>query len=206
MLVAPNDGPNIRFTQKEEPAGQTRQSASAPVWPAFTNPLSPGLVVGQARLGGEIKFNSNKMLSLFSKSFKTVEIEPSSSYRELGPVASDVRSCVSVSQTNRLKKERRFFKGRNLRGSDYEDDIKSVVSDNPQMYRCSNPNRKQRNQLLNPKKAKKSFDTVERKMNHIQASLSSADLLSSTQHRATDSCTVEKLRKDLDAKEIFANQ
>ena len=198
-MVAPNDGPNIRFTQKEEPAGQTRQSA-------FTNPLSPGLVVGQARLGGEIKFNSDKMLSLFSKSFKTAEIEPSSSYRELAPVASDVRSCVSVSQTNRLKKERRFFKGRNLRGSDYEDDIKSVVSDNPHMYRCSNPNRKQRNQLLNQKKAKKSFDTVERKMSHIQASLSTTDLLSSSQHRETDSCTVDKLRKELEANETFANK
>ena len=144
------------------------------------------------------------MFSLFSKSFKTVESEPSSSYRELAEDPSDVRSCVSVSQTNRAKKERRFFKGRHPRGPDYEDDIKSVVSDNPQMYRST---RKQRNQLLNPKKAKKSFDTVERKMNHIQASLSSTDLLSSSQHnRATDSCTAEKLRKDLEAKEIFANK
>ena len=118
-----------------------------------------------------------------------------------------MRSCVSVSQTNRLKKERRFFKGRQPRGPDYEDDIKSVVSDNPQMYRCSNSTRKQRNQLLNPKKAKKSFDTVERKMNHIQTSLSSTDLLSSShQNRAADSCTAEKLRKDLEAKEIFANK
>ena len=190
---------------KSRPArpGSQLQLPSGQLLPS---PLSPGLVVGQARLGGEIKFNSSKMLSLFSKSFKTAEIEPRSSYRELAPVASDVRSCVSVSQTNRLKKERRFFRGRNLRGSDYEDDIKSVVSDNPQMYRCSNPNRKQRNQLLNPKKAKKSFDTVERKMNHIQASLSSTDLLSSSHHRATETCTVEKLRKDLEAKEIFANK
>ena len=141
------------------------------------------------------------MLSLFSKSFKTLESEPSSQE------ASDVRSCVSVSQTNRLKKERRFFKGRHPRGTDYEDDMKSVVSDNPQMYRCINSTRKQRNQLLNPKKAKKSFDTVERRMNHIQTSLSSTDLLSTSQHnRATESCTVEKLRKDLEAKEIFANK
>ena len=147
------------------------------------------------------------MLSLFSKSFKTVESEPSSSCREMSQEPSDVRSCVNVSQINRLKKERRFFKGRHIRSSDFEDDIKSVVSDNPQMYRCSNSNRKQRNQLLNPKKAKKSFDTVERKMNHIQASLSTVDLLSSSQHnRATDSCTVEKLRQDLEEKEIFANK
>ena len=147
------------------------------------------------------------MLSLFSKSFKTVESEPISSCREVSQEPSDVRSCVSVSQMNRLKKERRFFKGRHLRGSDFEDDIKSVVSDNPQMYRCSNSNRKQRNQGLNPKKAKKSFDTVERKMNHIQASLSTVDLLSSSQQtRVTDSCTVEKLRKDLEGKEIFANK
>ena len=146
------------------------------------------------------------MLSLFSRSFKTVEIEPGSSHRDLAEVASDVRSCVSVNQTNRGKKERRFFKGRNLRGSDYEDDIKSVVSDNPQMYRCSNSSRKQRNQLLNQKKAKKSFDTVERKMSHIQASLSTTDLLSSSQHRETDSCTVDKLRKELEANETFANK
>ena len=84
--------------------------------------------------------------------------------------------------------------------------MKSVVSDNPQMYRCSNSSRKQRNQLLNPKKAKKSFDTVERRMNHIQASLSTTDLCSSQHNRATDSCTIEKLRKDLESKEIFANK
>ena len=146
------------------------------------------------------------MLSLFSKSFKTVEMGPSSSYRELSQEHSDVRSCVSVSQPTRLKKERRFFKGRHPRGTDYEDDMKSVVSDNPQMYRWSNSSRKQRNQLLNPKKAKKSFDTVERRMNHIQASLSTTDLCSSQHNRATDSCTIEKLRKDLESKEIFANK
>ena len=185
------------------PADQTRQSV--PVWPLFPTHSVPSWWSGrQDRV--ETENQILKMLSLFSKSFKTVEIEPGSSHRDLAQVASDVRSCVSVNQTNRGKKERRFFKGRNLRGSDYEDDIKSVVSDNPQMYRCSNSSRKQRNQLLNQKKAKKSFDTVERKMSHIQASLSTTDLLSSSQHRETDSCTVDKLRKELEANETFANK
>ena len=74
--------------------------------------------------------------SLFSKS-RTAE--PSSQV-ELSPAGrGDVRSCVSVNMSNskEYKRERKKSRSRNFRGlfsSDCEDEITSVVSDNPQLY------------------------------------------------------------------------
>ena len=72
------------------------------------------------------------MFSLFSKS-KTVD----SSQPDLTHVPRDVRSCVSVSASKEHKRERKKSRSRNFRGlfsSDCEDEITSVVSDNPQLY------------------------------------------------------------------------
>ena len=74
--------------------------------------------------------------SLFSKSRAA---EPSSQV-ELSPAGrGDVRSCVSVNMSNskEYKRERKKSRSRNFRGlfsSDCEDEITSVVSDNPQLY------------------------------------------------------------------------
>ena len=74
--------------------------------------------------------------SLFSKSRTAGE----SSQVELSPAGrGDVRSCVSVSQSHskEYKRERKKSRSRNFRGlfsSDCEDEITSVVSDNPQLY------------------------------------------------------------------------
>ena len=73
------------------------------------------------------------MFSLFSKP-RTAQ----SSQVELSPAGrGDVRSCVSVSNSKEYKRERKKSRSRNFRGlfsSDCEDEITSVVSDNPQLY------------------------------------------------------------------------
>ena len=72
------------------------------------------------------------MFSIFSKS-KAVD----SSQTDLSRVPRDVRSCVSVSASKEYKRERKKSRSRNFRGlfsSDCEDEITSVVSDNPQLY------------------------------------------------------------------------
>ena len=96
---------------------------------------------------------SVNMFSIFSKSSKTVVAADSdraaSCYNEpvtrgtcseavMSHVPRDVRSSVSV--TKEYKRERKKSRSRQFRGlfsSDIEDEITSVVSDNPQLYHRS---------------------------------------------------------------------
>ena len=93
------------------------------------------------------------MFSIFSKSSKTVlggeSDKPASVYgdshhvprhsqHDVSHVPYDVRS--SVSACKEYKRERKKSRSRNFRGlfsSDVEDEINSVVSDNPQLYHRS---------------------------------------------------------------------
>ena len=92
------------------------------------------------------------MFSIFSKSSKTVvgdSDKPASvygdnhhgtrlSHHDVSHVPYDVRS--SVSACKEYKRERKKSRSRNFRGlfsSDVEDEINSVVSDNPQLYHRS---------------------------------------------------------------------
>ena len=92
------------------------------------------------------------MFSIFSKSSKTVVADSdraASCYNEpvtrgtcseavMSHVPRDVRSSVSV--TKEYKRERKKSRSRQFRGlfsSDIEDEITSVVSDNPQLYHRS---------------------------------------------------------------------
>ena len=91
------------------------------------------------------------MFSIFSKSSKTVvDSEKSASVygdslsstrvsqNDITHVPRDVRS--SVSACKEYKRERKKSRSRNFRGlfsSDCEDEITSVVSDNPQLYHRS---------------------------------------------------------------------
>ena len=95
---------------------------------------------------------SVNMFSIFSKSSKTVVADSdraASCYNEpvtrgtcseavMSHVPRDVRSSVSV--TKEYKRERKKSRSRQFRGlfsSDIEDEITSVVSDNPQLYHRS---------------------------------------------------------------------
>ena len=76
--------------------------------------------------------HTTDMFSIFSKS-KTGD----ASQPDLTHVPRDVRSCVSVSASKEYKRERKKSRSTNFRGlfsSDCEDEITSVVSDNPQLY------------------------------------------------------------------------
>ena len=95
--------------------------------------------------------DTNTMFSIFSKSSKTVvDSEKSASVygdslagsrvsqNDITHVPRDVRS--SVSACKEYKRERKKSRSRNFRGlfsSDCEDEITSVVSDNPQLYHRS---------------------------------------------------------------------
>jgi len=144
------------------------------------------------------------------------------SQNDVTHVPRDVRS--SVSACKEYKRERKKSRSRNFRGlfsSDCEDEITSVVSDNPQLYHrsCSmstlgNSNNKSKKNLL---MSKKTFDAVEKKMNHIQASLSSNSLAKGSSHSTlaqgqsqlsseTEDCTVIRLRRELEDKEKLAQK
>merc|ERR1712012_92346 len=181
--------------------------------------------------------DTNTMFSIFSKSSKTVvDSEKSASVygdslagsrvcqHDVSHVPYDVRS--SVSACKEYKRERKKSRSRNFRGlfsSDVEDEVNSVVSDNPQLYHrsCSmstlgNSNTKSKKHLL---MSKKTFDAVEKKMNHIQASLSSTSLVKAPTVQGpglqgqgpvlpgqseTEECTVIRLRRELEDKEKLA--
>ena len=93
---------------------------------------------------------TDTMFSIFSKSSKNVvDSEKACSVYSESPmtrvsqtdvshVPRDVRSAVSTSKE--YKRERKKSRSRNFRGlfsSDCEDEITSVVSDNPQLYHRS---------------------------------------------------------------------
>lgn len=101
---------------------------------------------------GSQRAQSVNMFSIFSKSSKTVVTDSdraASCYNEpvtrgtcseavMSHVPRDVRSSVSV--TKEYKRERKKSRSRQFRGlfsSDIEDEITSVVSDNPQLYHRS---------------------------------------------------------------------
>jgi len=99
-----------------------------------------------------------------------------------------VRSSVSInmdtSENRKYRKEKKKLRSRNFRGlfnSDCEAEIQSVVSDNPQLYQRST---RSMNTLGSSQTKKnmlmlkgRTFDKVEKKMNHIQASLSRSSLV-----------------------------
>jgi len=134
----------------------------------------------------------------------------------------EVRSSVSVntntSENKKYKKEKKKSRSRNFRGlfnSDCEDEINSVVSDNPQLYHRSNSmntlgNSQTKKNILMSKG--RTFDKVEEKMNHIQASLSSSSLIkpesSHVPHTYSnmDDNMVTRLKKELEEKELVAQK
>jgi len=90
---------------------------------------------------------------------------------------------MNKGETKKYKKEKKKSRSRNFRGlfnSDCEDEIHSVLSDNPQLYHRSSSmntlgNSNTKNSMLMSKG--RTFDKVEKKMSHIQASLSSTSLI-----------------------------
>jgi len=134
----------------------------------------------------------------------------------------EVRSSVSVNTNNsenkKYKKEKKKSRSRNFRGlfnSDCEDEINSVVSDNPQLYHRSSSmntlgnNQTKKNMLMSKGRT---FDKVEEKMNHIQASLSSSSLIKPETNNAQDVYNnmddgmVTRLKKELEEKELLAKK
>ena len=91
--------------------------------------------------------STHTMFSIFSKSSKAVIDNsersvygdvPRVSHHDVSHVPYDVRS--SVSACKEYKRERKKSRSRNFRGlfsSDVEDEVNSVVSDNPQLYHRS---------------------------------------------------------------------
>lgn len=177
--------------------------------------------------------NRRKMFALFSKPFKgshsqlpsDLEDEHPRVHRQMeAPGINNSQSVVMMDRAKNKKSRRRRLS--RLFGSDLEDEVTSVVSDNPNLYSRS----MSMNTLAGPTSvytSHKKFDKVESKMQSIQASLShsvsnhpiGSVALREKESRSNGTSTIqtnnkivpevpnkeeiEKLRRDIEGKENF---